>query len=288
MSPTLRRNTTVVLLLLPGLGLVVGFIGVVLYFAVAQSLGQYSFTGNDGWTLDHWRRVLVDPSFRRSFGYSLRIATISAIGAVALAYPLAMWLRTPFRGSTVVGAVAKIPLLVPGLVAAFLYVNFISHNGFLNHGLQWVGLIGEPLRLQNDRFAIGVIILQLWKQMPLALLLLLGAVRSVSDDVLDAARDVGASAATRFTQIILPLTLQALQAAMIIIFIGAAGDFSFQVVAGPRSPFSLAQLMESAKTASGDRNYSAVIGVLLMVTALLGSVGLAGLARLAINRRSYA
>ena len=38
---------------------------------------------------------------------------------------------------------------------------------------------------------IGVIFLQLWKNMPFALLLLTGAVQGISDEVLDAARDLG-------------------------------------------------------------------------------------------------
>ncbi len=288
MKPTgLRHYAKVGLLLLPGLGVILGFISLVVWFAIAQSLGQFGFRGEDRWTLDFWREVGSDETFRRSFFYSLRVATISAIGAVALAFPFVMWLRQPFRGSQSMSAILKVPLLVPGLVAAFLYVNFISFNGFFNFGLQRIGIIDEPLRILNDERGIGVLILQVWKQMPFALLLLTGAVRSIGDDVFLAARDAGAGAAARFVHIVLPLTLASMQAAMVIIFIGAAGDYSFQVVAGPRAPFSMAQYMNVTRTTGGDRNYAAVIGMMLMVMSLFGSVSLAGLVRLAVNRGSY-
>ena len=288
MRRSLRRNLFAYVLLLPGLGLILGFVGVVLYFAFAQSFGQFTFSGDDRWTLDAWRKLASNDRLWEAFFYSFRIALLSALICVGLAYPLALWLRKPFPGSSLAGAILKIPYLVPGLVAAFLYVNFISFNGFVNQILERLNLIDSGLRMQNDEWGIGVLILQAWKQIPLALLLLVGAVRWVGDDIYDAARDAGAHGLSRFVNITLPMTLQTMQAAMIIIFIGAAGDFSFQTVAGPRSTNSMAQFMYSTQTLSDDRNFAAVIGVMLMGLALFGSLALAGVTRVIVNRRRYA
>lgn len=283
MNPSLKKMLLVIGLLLPGLGVILAFIGIVVYFAIAQSFGLFNIAGDDQFTFAHWARLSDDKNFWRSFFYSLRIATISSLGSLVFAYPLALWLRKPFRGSNVISAVLKIPYLVPGLVAAFLYVNFISFHGFLNQLLMFLGITSEPIRMQNDPNGVGIIILQLWKNMPLALLLLLGAVRDISDDLFAAARDLGAGFFTRLHKIVLPLTLQTLQAALIIIFIGAAGDFSFQTIAGPRSPFSMAQLMYSVQSVSYDWHYSAVIGVMLMGLSLFGSLILAGIMQVIIK-----
>lgn len=283
MNRRLPKPLMIFLLLLPGLGVILGFIGIVIYFAIAQSFGLYNFAGESRFSLEHWQQLRDNPNFWRSFFYSLRIATTSALAAVFLAYPLALWLRKPFPGSNVIGAVLKIPYLVPGLVAAFLYVNFISFNGFLNQLLLWLGFIEEPLRMQNDPNGIGVIILQIWKQMPFALLLLVGAVGNISDDIFAAARDVGAGLFTRFRRITLPLTLETLQVAMIIIFIGAAGDFSFQTIAGPRRVFSMAQFMYSTQNINNDWNYSAVIAIMLMIMSLAGSIALAAIMQFLIR-----
>lgn len=285
MKSRLPKPLLIFLLLLPGLGVILGFIGIVLYFAVSQSFGYYNFGGDSHFTLEYWQKLQDNANFWRAFFYSLRIAAISALASVFLAYPLTIWLRKPFPGSTIVGAVLKIPYLVPGLVAAFLYVNFISYRGFLNQMLEFLGFIDEPIRMQNDRRGIGVIILQIWKQMPFALLLLVGAVSDISDDIYHAARDMGARQLTRFVRITLPLTLQTLQVTMIIIFIGAAGDFSFQTIAGPRTVYSMAQFMYSAQTINHDWNYSAVIAVMLMAMSLFGSLSLAGIMQVLIRGR---
>ncbi|WP_202037103.1 ABC transporter permease subunit [Agrobacterium vitis] len=116
---------------------------------------------------------------------------------------------------------------------------------------------------------------------PFALLLLTGAVQAIGDDILNAARDLGAGSWDRFRKIILPLTIRSLQAALILIFIGAAGDFSFQVVAGPTNINSLAQLMlRTQETSAEGWNFSAVIAVILMLLSLLGAILLAGIAQL--------
>ncbi|MCJ8325289.1 MAG: ABC transporter permease [Rhizobiales bacterium] len=258
------------LLLAPGLGLILIFIGSVVYIAIAQSFGYYNLSGESGFSLEHWSKMFDRLSYTRAIGYSLYIGVASAFLAVAFAYPLAIWLRRPFAGSLFISAVLKAPLLVHGLVAAFLYINIISYNGILNQLMQALGFWDGPRRLQNDNGAIGVLILQTWKNMPFALLLLAGAVQAIGDDLLDAAADLGAGPFDRFRRIIAPLAVSATQAALVIIFVGALADFSFQVIAGPVNKQSLSQLMVFFK-GYGRWNDAAVIAVTLMGLGITGS-----------------
>lgn len=275
---TWRAWLKVALLLAPGLGLILVFIGSVVYIAIAQSFGYYNLAGDSAFSLEHWAKMLNRTSFQRAVGYSLYVGTASAFLAVMFAYPLAIWLRRPFPGSLGISAVLKAPLLVHGLVAAFLYINIISYHGIVNQLMQALGIWDQPHRLQNDSAAIGVLILQTWKNMPFALLLLAGAVQSISDDVLDAAADLGAGPFDRFRRVIVPLSVSATQAALIIIFIGALADFSFQVIAGPVNKQSLSQLMVFFK-GHGRWNDAATVAVTLMGLAIVGSGVLALVSR---------
>jgi putative spermidine/putrescine transport system permease protein len=60
--------------------------------------------------------------------------------------------------------------------------------------------------------------------------------------VLQAAQDLGAGTMARFRKVIMAMTVGAMQASLVLIFIGAAGNFSFQAVAGRPSDASLATL----------------------------------------------
>ncbi|NUA46309.1 Spermidine/putrescine transport system permease protein PotB [Dickeya solani] len=258
--------------------------GAVLGMAFSQSLGFFNFAGDSGLSLRFWQTMLVDEQLWRSFFYSARIALFSALLSVALAYPLAIWLRKPFPGAITLRALLKAPLLVPGLTAAFLFVNFISYQGFLNVAMLRLGLTERPIRMQNDASGIGVVLLQIWKQMPFALLLLSGSVQAIGETVLDAARNLGAGAWVRFRRIVLPLTLRALQTAMMLIFIGAAGDFSFQSVAGPVNLNSMSQLMLRVQQSGAEGwNQAAVVAVMLMLLSLAGAGLLAVAARAVVN-----
>jgi putative spermidine/putrescine transport system permease protein len=281
---TARRWLEVIALLTPGLGIILWLIGSVVYIAVAQSFGAYGLTGESSFTMSYWADIVNRNIYWRSIQYSLYVGVLSAIFSVALAYPLAIWLRKPFPGSMAIGAVLKAPLLVHGLVAAFLFINLIAYNGLLNQLMQGLGIWDAPRRLQNDNSAIGVLILQTWKNMPFALLLLTGAVQSISEDILDAARDMGAGPWDRFRKVIAPLTVSGMQAALIVIFIGAVADFTFQTIAGPTNRQSMAQLMVGYKV-RGDWQYAGVVGVTLMVMALVGSAVLAFVSRMVMRGR---
>ncbi|AYH48207.1 spermidine/putrescine ABC transporter permease [Dickeya fangzhongdai] len=280
----MRSSLMAYLMLLPGLGIIVLAMGAVLGMAFSQSLGFFNFAGDSGLSLRFWQTMLTDEQLWRSFFYSARIALLSALLSMALAYPLAIWLRKPFPGAVTLRALLKAPLLVPGLTAAFLFVNFISYQGFLNVAMLRLGLTERPIRMQNDASGIGVVLLQIWKQMPFALLLLSGSVQAIGDAVLDAARNLGAGAWVRFRRIVLPLTLRALQTAMMLIFIGAAGDFSFQSVAGPVNLNSMSQLMLRVQQSGAEGwNQAAVVAVMLMLLSLAGAGLLAVAARVVVN-----
>jgi len=275
---------TILALLMPGIGLIVVFIGAVTYVAVAQSFGFYDLRGESGFSWEFWAEGLDRKAYWRAVSYSLYVGVTSAVLSVALAYPLALWLRKPFPGSLTVSAVLKAPLLIHGIVAAFLFLNVISYHGILNQFMQWLGLWDGPRRLQNDDNAIGLLFLQVWKNMPFALLLLTGAVQAISDDVLNAAQDLGAGAWARFRRVIAPLTVSAMQAALIIVFIGALADFTFQTTIGPTNERSLAQYMTFMKD-RGRWNDAAVVGVTLMVLSFVGAVLLALASRLLFRGR---
>jgi putative spermidine/putrescine transport system permease protein len=281
----MRRALLILFLLMPGLGLVVAVMGSVLYLAVMQSFGMFNFAGESTLSLEHWTKMFGERGFWRALQYSAYIATTSSLIAVALAYPLALLLRKPFKGSLLLNALVKTPLLIPGLVAAFLFLNVVAHHGIINAAMVGLGVWERPVRMQNDANGYGVIFLQVWKQMPFAFLLLTGAVRAIPDPVLLAARDLGAGSIARFRKIVVPMTTGAMQASLILIFIGAAGDFSFQAVVGPTSANSLATMMNSIQSDTGDWNGAAVVAVTLMALSLLGSSMLA-LAVQALQRAS--
>lgn len=260
------------LLLLPGVGTILLLMGSTFYMVVAQSFGFHNMMGESGFSMQFWSDAIVDAKLHKSLIYSVKVSVLGAVGAAMLAYPLVLWLRKPFTGSGTITGLLRAPMFIPGLVAAFLMVNVISYHGVLNQGMMYIGLIDKPIRMQNDNFGWGVIILQIWKQLPFAMILLGGAVNSIRNDVLDAASDLGANTWRKFTHIIFPLSVPALQVTLILIFIGALGDYSFYSIAGPKNTYSLSMLMHITSTEFMEWNKGAVIAVVIMITAVICAI----------------
>ncbi|ECN5336780.1 ABC transporter permease [Salmonella enterica subsp. enterica serovar Give] len=262
-----RNDAVAWLLMLSGLGTILLLMGSTFYVVIVQSLGWFNLEGDSHFSLEYWRNMLQDEVLRSALFYSVKVSLLGASGSVIFAYPLALWLRKPMAGKEGIIAVLRAPMFIPGLVAAFLFVNIVAYHGIINELLLALGIISAPLRMQNDDFGWGVVILQIWKNLPFALILVGGAVNSIRNDVLDAASNLGASRWRSFTGVVVPLTLPAVQVTLILVFIGALGDFAFFSVAGPRNTYSLARLMQATAMEYGEWNNAAVIAVIIMGTA---------------------
>ncbi|MDH2895198.1 ABC transporter permease [Rahnella variigena] len=267
-----RNELTAWLLMISGLGTIVLLMGSTFYVVLVQSIGYFNLSGDSQFSLEYWQSVLQDPVLHSALFYSVKVSILGAFGAVLLSYPLALWLRQPLVAKEGIVAVLRAPMFIPGLVAAFLFINIIAYHGVINELLLALGVIDQPLRMQNDDFGWGVVILQIWKNLPFALILVGGSVNAIRTDVLDAASNLGASRWRCFRDVIFPLTLPAVQVSLILIFIGALGDFAFFSVAGPRNTYSLARLMQATAMEYGEWNNSAVIAVIIMLTAALGTL----------------
>ncbi|ECF6041145.1 ABC transporter permease [Salmonella enterica subsp. salamae] len=264
-----RNDAVAWLLMLSGLGTILLLMGSTFYVVIVQSLGWFNLEGDSHFSLEYWRNMLQDELLQSALFYSVKVSLLGAFGSVIFAYPLALWLRKPMAGKEGIIAVLRAPMFIPGLVAAFLFVNIVAYHGIINELLLALGIISEPLRMQNDDFGWGVVILQIWKNLPFALILVGGAVNAIRNDVLDAASNLGASRWRSFTGVVVPLTLPAVQVTLILVFIGALGDFAFFSVAGPRNTYSLARLMQATAMEYGEWNNAAVIAVIIMVTAAI-------------------
>lgn len=264
-----RNDAVAWLLMLSGLGTILLLMGSTFYVVIVQSLGWFNLEGDSHFSLEYWRNMLQDEVLQSALFYSVKVSLLGAFGSVIFAYPLALWLRKPMAGKEGIIAVLRAPMFIPGLVAAFLFVNIVAYHGIINELLLALGIISEPLRMQNDDFGWGVVILQIWKNLPFALILVGGAVNAIRNDVLDAASNLGASRWRSFTGVVVPLTLPAVQVTLILVFIGALGDFAFFSVAGPRNTYSLARLMQATAMEYGEWNNAAVIAVIIMLTAAL-------------------
>jgi len=258
-----------ILMLFPGVGFILLFIGSSIFLTLVQSFGLFSITGKSLFTLENWKAILQSREFIDSLFFSLKMGLLSSIGTVVVAFPIALFFRKGGTGKGILGSIIKVPLFIPALVAAFLILNLISYHGLVNTTLMRLHLVSEPLRMLNDKFGWGVVFIQIWKNLPFVLLIVMASLASIRDDTIDAAKNLGAGYWSILFRMYVPLAMPGILVSMILMFIKAFGDFPICSVAGPIYPASMAQRMQIMATIYQEWDQAAVLGVIIIVTAFM-------------------
>lgn len=210
-----RDVLTLVGFLTPALVLLGGFTIWPAVWAVYQSFTNKALTGFEARSprfvgLDNYVQLLGDPEFHasmlRTFAFVLLSAVIGqTIFAFLIAYLMADRPRWRLGFTPLFAALFLLPLAVPEAVAALLWASTANGTpeGLLNRGLGLVGL-GPVEWLQAHAFET-VVVVNIWRGIPFAMVLFAAAIESVPRTTLEASLIDGASAWQQLRRVVVPI-----------------------------------------------------------------------------------
>lgn len=205
----------------PVLVLAVLYLGA-LISVLAQSLGFAPLYGVDTFpTLRYYGEVFGAPGFWRSFGLTLAYALAPTVLGTLLSVPLALSLRSRFRGRRLLSRLYKLPLLVPYVVGVALTLLLWSNGGLVARALFALGVIkqtGDFPRLLNAPNGVGVMLVYLWKQVPFQTLIFSSVLAGLDDGLEAAARLLGAGPLQVLWRVTLPQLVPGIVSATLIVF----------------------------------------------------------------------
>jgi sn-glycerol 3-phosphate transport system permease protein len=174
--------------------------------ALAGSLTVRGFHGAAHWGLGNFSRLFADPHFTRAILNNLIYAAGTVVPSLLLALLFAVRLSETTRLSSLLRTLIALPMLIPLVAAASLFVFiFLPNAGLLDHYLAKFG-VRETNWLGDPSLALGSIIaVTVWKNTGYYMLFFLAGLAGIPQELLDAARIDGAGAAQRFMRITLPL-----------------------------------------------------------------------------------
>lgn len=276
-----REFLTIILLLSSGIGYLIIFYGVPLLRALLGSFGLYSPTGaSSGFTLQWFAVIYENKAYRASFFFSLWLALGPVILSLLISVPLAALLQKTFIGKKTFEAFYKIPLAVPGIIVAFIVMTSVDKGGVLHRffkyyldpllpvQLAWLKLGAHWPKFVRDPIGLGVILASSWKVIPFMTLIIGGAMAAISEDVLHAARTLGAKRVTVFFRIQIPLALPGISAAVLLSFIRGIGSYAVPRLLGPPEyPLPLSIRMFEFATERNEWEIVFAMGILLSFAA---------------------
>ncbi|WP_140839640.1 ABC transporter permease [Variovorax guangxiensis] len=190
-----------------------------------------SVMGEAGFTLTHFIEIVQVPAYLKVLLNTFRIALITAVCCMLLGYPLAYWLRRlPARWQLLALAAVVIPFWVSILVRTYAWIVVLGNAGIVNRTLTSLGWIDTPVAfLYNE---LGVVIGTINVLLPFLVLPLFAAMLKIDERLMRAAETLGASGWTAFWRVFFPLSLPALAAGAILVFILTLGFFITPAILG--------------------------------------------------------
>ena len=191
--------TGMVILILPLVGMT--------EFSLRMRRGEYSF--------DAYVKVLADPQFQATFGYSVIMALFTIAFGILLVVPTAYWVRLKMPWvRPYVEFITLLPLVIPPIVIVFGYIRLYNTSS-------WLPLTGT---------AMGTNVLLLFGYATLALPYMYRAVdtglRTLDIATLtEAAQSLGAGWFTVIAKVILPNVLVAVLSGAFLTFAIVMGEF---------------------------------------------------------------
>lgn len=184
-----------------------------------------------GFNLDSLTLVLTDPLYREALGLSLRVAAISTTACLLIGYPMALAIaRAPDRWRDALLLAVMLPFWTGFLMRINAWIGLLGDQGWVNTALGAIGLGPVTLLYTETAMFIGIV----YTYLPFMVLPLFTALSRLDPALHDAAADLGASPATVFLRVTLPLSVPGIVAGCALVFIPAVGEFVIpELLGGP-------------------------------------------------------
>ena len=231
---TWKTNLFIVAMLAPSLLISLG----VLVYPLLNTVVQSFKSPNTGkYTLENYVYLFTDEISTASIVYTFWITVVTVIVTIAISYLLALYLRfTDNKVSKFIGTIYLLPRFIPSLVAVYAMTTIIRDSGLLNRISLLFGNNFKPGLLYNAK---GIILMNIWFNIPFATMIIVSALSGIQDSVIESARDVGANQIRVFFSMILPLSIKDVMIAMTFVFMGNISSFTTPYLIGPNHPLML-------------------------------------------------
>ncbi|WP_428030968.1 ABC transporter permease [Ancylobacter sp.] len=240
-------------------------VGLMVRYSFLQQLPDGTLS--DTFTLANYIRLGAVDLYRNVVITTLRISLFTTIGAMLLAYPLAMVIA---RGPALIGRAITVlviaPLLVNVVVRAYGWRIILGNgnSGVLNWALSYVGL--GPVEILYTEWAVVIGSMQVF--LPMMVLPLAAAIGRIDPAVEDAARTLGGSSLAVFRRVTLPLSVPGLGVGCTLVFSLTASSFILPALLGGSFTKMLGTLVEEQILTVFDWPFGAAIATAMVLIVM--------------------
>ncbi|CRZ34740.1 spermidine/putrescine transport system permease protein [Herbinix hemicellulosilytica] len=225
----------------------------------------YGLTTSDStFTLNNIALVM-DPINLKALKQALELSLVSTVICLLLAYPLAMILnKSKMNSNSFIVMIIILPMWMNFLLRTIAWQNILEKTGIINTILNFFKL--PTVNIINTPAAI--ILGMVYNFLPFMVLPIYNVLIKIDQDVINAARDLGANGMQTFLKIILPLSLPGVISGITMVFVPSLTTFVISTILGGNKIVLIGNVIEQ-QFRVGNWHAGSGLSLVLMIFILI-------------------
>lgn len=278
-----RTERQLLLVLLPSLILLLAFVIYPALYSVYLSFTNEALTGAAALRprfvgIRNYTRLLNDAKFWNSLFVTFVFVMGSAvIGQFVLGLISAMALRRPIRFRQIFSAIILLPNAAPEVVAGFMWISMLAggEHATLSRIVAFFGI--DPADWLNAFPLSMIIIVNTWRGIATAMILLTAGLSTIPSEIYEAARMDGATPSQMFRRITLPLMMPTILLYMLISAVSTIAVFGLVYALTRGGPGGATEVVSiyiyNQSFTAFQLGYGAAVAVVALLISLVLGIG---------------
>lgn len=229
----------------------------------------YGLTDKSGaFTLENIIAIST-PEHAKALWLALGLSVISTLICLLLAYPLAMILcNMKVNQNSFIVLIFILPMWMNFLLRTLAWQTLLEKTGVINNILAFLNL--PALNIINTPYAI--VLGMVYNFLPFMVLPIYNSLSKIDQNVINAARDLGANGLQVFTRITLPLTVPGIISGITMVFIPALTTFVISKLLGGSKILLIGNVVEEEFTQASNWHLGSGLSIVLMLFIIVNMV----------------
>ncbi len=278
-----RTERQLLLVLLPSLILLLAFVIYPALYSVYLSFTNEALTGAAALRprlvgIRNYTRLLNDAKFWNSLFVTFVFVMGSAvIGQFVLGLVSAMALRRPIRFRRFFSSIILLPNAAPEVVAGFMWISMLAggEHATLSRIVAFFGV--NPADWLNAFPLSMIIIVNTWRGIATAMILLTAGLSTIPSEIYEAARMDGATPSQMFRRITLPLMMPTILLYMLISAVSTIAVFGLVYALTRGGPGGATEVVSiyiyNQSFTAFQLGYGAAVAVVTLIISLILGIG---------------
>ncbi len=235
-------------------------LAMVIYYGVTDSNGALTF--------ENIARI-SESGYLKALYRSILLAFISTLICFLLAYPLGMILSSmKLTRNTYLVTLFILPMWMNFLLRTLTWMTLLEGKGVINTILEFLHLPTINIINTSGAIVLGMV----YNFLPFMILPIYNSLSRIDDNIINAARDLGADSLQTFLRITLPLSVPGIISGITMVFIPALTTFAISTMLGGSKILLIGNIIEQQFTQVYDWHLGSGLSIVLMIFILLNMI----------------